>query len=64
MSGLARLILKPGAYIAVPAYSLSMLPGSHLFLHTAQDLLLAEISQELEMQLRSLNIEKLLVQKD
>jgi medium-chain acyl-[acyl-carrier-protein] hydrolase len=31
---------------------LSMLPGSHLFLHTAQDLLLTEISQSLEMHLK------------
>src|SRR6185312_6599831 len=33
------------------ASSLSMLPGSHFFLHSAQDLLLAAISQELEVQL-------------
>jgi len=32
---------------------LSMLPGSHLFLHTAQDLLLVEISQNLEKYLAS-----------
>lgn len=44
--------------------SLSMLPGSHLFLHTAQELLLTEISQKLEIYLKSLNSEKLLVQKD
>lgn len=31
------------------ASSLSMLPGSHFFLHSAQDLLLAAISQELEV---------------
>jgi surfactin synthase thioesterase subunit len=48
--------------------SLSMLPGSHLFLHTAQDLLLAEISQNLEMHLNPsvptelVNVERLLVQ--
>jgi len=36
--------------------SLSMLPGSHLFLHTTQDLLLAEISQNLQTHL---NAEKL-----
>jgi len=29
-------------------YSLSMLPGSHFFLHSAQDLLLAAIAQDLE----------------
>jgi medium-chain acyl-[acyl-carrier-protein] hydrolase len=50
------------------ASSLSMLPGSHLFLHTTQDLLLAEISQSLEMHLNPsvpaelANVEKLLVQ--
>ena len=33
------------------ACHLSMLPGSHFFLHSAQDLLLAAISQSLEMQL-------------
>lgn len=33
--------------------SLSMLPGSHLFLHTTQDLLLAEISQNLNAHLNS-----------
>ena len=31
--------------------SLSLLPGPHLFLHSAQDLLLAEISQALELQM-------------
>ncbi len=31
---------------------LSMLPGSHLFLHTTQDLLLTKISQRLEVSLR------------
>jgi len=31
---------------------LSMVPGSHLFLHTAQDLLLAEIARSLEMHLK------------
>ncbi len=34
--------------------SLAMLPGPHLFLHGAQDLLLAAIAQDLELQLRSL----------
>ncbi len=34
--------------------SLSILPGSHFFLHSAQDLLLAAISQELEAQLNLL----------
>jgi len=33
---------------------LSMLPGSHFFLHTAQDLLLTAISQDLGVQLNSL----------
>jgi medium-chain acyl-[acyl-carrier-protein] hydrolase len=32
--------------------SLSLLPGSHLFLHSAQDLLLTEISQALELPTR------------
>jgi surfactin synthase thioesterase subunit len=31
--------------------SLSLLPGSHLFLHSAQDLLLAEIARALELQM-------------
>ena len=49
-------------------WSLSMFPGSHLFLHTAQDLLLAEISQHLEMYLNPsaptelVDVEMLLVQ--
>jgi surfactin synthase thioesterase subunit len=35
------------------ACSLSLLPGSHFFLHSAQGLLLAAISQDLEVQLNS-----------
>jgi medium-chain acyl-[acyl-carrier-protein] hydrolase len=34
--------------------SLSLLPGSHFFLHSAQDLLLAALSQDLEAQLDAL----------
>jgi medium-chain acyl-[acyl-carrier-protein] hydrolase len=37
---------------------LSMLPGSHLFLHTTQDLLLAEISQDLEMRVLRTRLEE------
>ena len=33
--------------------SLLMLPGSHFFLHSAQDLLLAAISQDLEVRLNA-----------
>lgn len=35
------------------AFRLSLFPGSHLFLHTAQDLLLAEVAEDLGVQLSS-----------
>lgn len=43
--------LEPWAVHSSASCSLSLLPGSHFFLHSAQDLLLAAISQDLKARL-------------
>ncbi|HET8846180.1 MAG TPA: alpha/beta fold hydrolase, partial [Ktedonobacteraceae bacterium] len=53
-SGVEDIRIREADMVGWPVHTaglsrLSMVPGSHLFLHTAQDFLLAEISRNLEM---------------